>query len=141
MYQQQLQIQQRLREEQLKRERRQKELDEQAQTEANRRKEESEEQKRAFIQDRDATTLKGSLGSGLGLKGSIVDTGIRGLKPETNVRDLGGAGAAWKQLNCAAYISGGARPAFSHTPARLVAFFLLLASVALLRPRGVHRLP
>ena len=113
MYQQQLLIQERIRKEQLKRERRQKELDEQAQTEANRRKEETETQKRAFIQDRDATTLKGSLGSGLGLKGGIVDTGIEGLKPEANVRDLGGAGAAWKQLNCAAYISGGAMTALT----------------------------
>ena len=114
-YQRQLQIQQQqIEEERLKREKRKKELDEQVQTEANSRKKENEEKNQAFIRQRNATTLKGEVGGeGLGLKGGVVDTGIKDLKPEGNVRDLGGAGDAWKQLNCAAYISGGALAALS----------------------------
>ena len=42
---------------------------------------------------------------GFGLKG-IGDTGIKDVKPDHAVRDLGGTDAAWKQLNAAAYLAG-----------------------------------
>jgi hypothetical protein len=76
-----------------------------------------------FIRDRDATasTLRGtSIGTRAspndgGLRGSsTVNTGLRELRVgDRGVRDLQGPQAAWKQLHCAAAISGYAFAALS----------------------------
>ena len=86
-----------------------------------------------FISDRDAaaTTLKGGIGTtavpnngGLkgsskvdnGLKGSTVETGLKELRGgDRVVRDLQGPQAAWKQLHCAAALSGYAFAAVKQT--------------------------
>lgn len=75
-------------------------------------KRQQEEQAR-FILDRDAAAaaLKTPIGRTVtpnsdGLKSPLVDLGLKA--PATDQRDLQGAQAAWKQLNCAAAISQGA---------------------------------
>lgn len=84
------------------------------QEQARRQAEEAERQRR-YNADRDAATatLKGGTGTpffGAGaLRGAPpAGVGIRELKPETSIRDLGGPQAAWKELNCAASLSGSA---------------------------------
>jgi hypothetical protein len=79
--------------------------------EARRQADEAERQRR-FIADRDAAagTLKGTGTPFFGateLKGAPPEgSGIRDIKPAAEARDLGGPQAAWKQLNCAASLSG-----------------------------------
>lgn len=85
-----------------------------------------------FIRDRDAaaTTLKGGIGTAVapnngGLKGSsrvdsglkgTVETGLKELRGSDRVvRDLQGPQAAWKQLHCAAALSGYAFAAVKQT--------------------------
>jgi hypothetical protein len=86
-----------------------------------------------FIRDRDAaaTTLKGGIGTSvapnigglkgssrvdIGLKGSTVETGLKELRGSDRVvRDLRGPQAAWKQLHCAAALSGYAFAAIKKT--------------------------
>ena len=104
---------------------RQAELERQRRAEEERRRQEEEERQAKFLRDRNeaAGTLRGSTGmritpnvsGGSALRGSTVDTGIRELKPARETRDLGGAHAAWKQLNCAAAISGYAFAALSNS--------------------------
>lgn len=98
----------------LARQARERERQEQArrQEEARRQAEQAERQRR-YTADRDAAagTMKGGTGTpffGAGsMKGAPPAGGaIRELKPAAKVRDLGGAQAAWKQLNCAASLSG-----------------------------------
>ncbi|MDD5303203.1 MAG: hypothetical protein PHS14_08845 [Elusimicrobia bacterium] len=48
------------------------------------------------------------------LRGGTIDTGIREIEPARDRRDLGGKHAAWKQINCAAAISGQAFAALSN---------------------------
>ena len=75
-----------------------------------------QQQHAAFIQERDSAVLKGDTGTHFfgigGLKGSdSTDSELKGIsaaKPESELRDLSGANAAWKQLNCAAAIAGDA---------------------------------
>lgn len=75
-----------------------------------------------FIRRRDQTVLKGSLGTTIApnsgtLKGSgLVDTGLKAASPgDRAVRDLQGQHAAWKQLHCAAALSGYAFAASKQT--------------------------
>lgn len=84
------------------------------------------ERQHQFESDRDAAagTLRGSIGTHITsngaadqLRGDQIDTGIRDLKPAAKARNLGGAHAAWKQLNCAAAISSDALAAlFAPSP-------------------------
>lgn len=86
--------------------------------EERREREEREERERQqeFIRNRDeGVHLLRGIGTkvtengGSELRGDTrVDTGIRELAPAKKERDLSGAGAAWKQLNCAAGIANDA---------------------------------
>ncbi len=88
-----------------------------------------------FIHNRDATakTLKGNIGVSTspndgGLKGSSkIDTGLKELHGSDRVtRDIQGRQAAWKQLHCAAALSGYAFAAVSKkTPDYQESSFLL----------------
>ena len=81
--------------------------------EETRRQAEEADRQRRFIAERDAAagTLKGGTGTpffGAGaLRGAPLNsTASRDIRPAAEARDLGGAQAAWKQLNCAASLSG-----------------------------------
>jgi hypothetical protein len=104
-----------------------------ARLERERRAKEKRENDAKFIRDRDAaaTTLKGGIGTSVapnsgglkgssrvdgGLKGSSIETGLKELRGGDNVvRDLRGPQAAWKQLHCAAALSGYAFAAVKQT--------------------------
>jgi hypothetical protein len=95
--------------------------------------EEKRQKDAKFIRDRDAaaTTLKGGIGTSVapnsgglkgssrvdgGLRGSSIETGLKELRSDDNVaRDLRGHQAAWKQLHCAAALSGYAFAAVKKT--------------------------
>lgn len=90
-------------------------LEDKRRAEQARKEAEAAESQRRFIAERDAAaqSLKGGTGTpffGAGaLKGGApAGATIRDIKPAADVRDLGGAQAAWKQLNCAASLSGSA---------------------------------
>lgn len=75
-----------------------------------------------FIRNRDKTILKGSVGASLvenegGLKGSrVVSAGLKELSPgDRPAPGIQGAHSAWKQLNCAAALSGYALAAVKQT--------------------------
>jgi hypothetical protein len=96
------------------------------------RKKEKAARDAAFLRDRDAAaaSLRGSTGTsvtpaGTALKGSsTLEPGLRGTgrdlglldRPKETLRDLSGPQAAWKQLHCAAYISGSALAALGKDP-------------------------
>lgn len=104
------------------------EADRQRQAEAERierqRQDELKRQKDAeFIRNRDKAILKGSVGASLlenegGLKGSrVVSAGLKELSPgDRPAPGMRGEHAAWKQLNCAAALSGYAFAAVRQTP-------------------------
>ncbi|MDD5302836.1 MAG: hypothetical protein PHS14_06960 [Elusimicrobia bacterium] len=80
------------------------------------------EREAEFLRQRDSTVLRGSSGiritpnasGGKELRGSASEPAARGLRPAKEAADLGGKQAAWKQLNCAAAISGYAFAALSN---------------------------
>lgn len=112
--------------------------------------EEKRQKDAEFIRNRDATasTLKGSIGTTVspndgGLKGSnTIDTGLKELHGnDRTARDVQGPQAAWKQLHCAAALSGYAFAAVKQaTPDYQESSFLLAQASNALNgePMGVE---
>lgn len=108
--------------------------------EAERRRQEQEDRERQIKFEHDKQeafhSLKGGVASGSGLKsipalkdqssGSfglkrLGDTGIKDLRPDHELRDLGGDNAAWKQLNAAAWLAQNSIQAYDqHDPTKAV---------------------